>query len=49
MQDYLHSIMRGGVEKAQQTRHYLAELGKEFAKGVSLDTPRICVVEKKHR
>ncbi len=36
-----------GVEKADEVRRWMGQLSAEFAQGVSLDTPWLCVVGRK--
>ena len=36
-----------GVEKAEEVRRWMGQLNAEFAQGVSLDTPWLCVVGRK--
>ena len=36
-----------GVEKAEEVRRWVGQLTAEFAQGVSLDTPWLCVVGRK--
>ena len=36
-----------GAEKAEEIRRFMGALSEDFAQGVSLDTPWLCVVGKK--